>query len=55
MEENKCFASNVNWTFDAKTFASDLNANKSFLAKHLIINYNNGNLEILKGNQLEQI
>lgn len=45
----------VNLTFDAKTSTIDLNANKSFLAKNLIINYNNGNLEILMGDQLEQI
>jgi hypothetical protein len=45
----------VNQTPNAKTFAISLSTKKYFLAKNLFINKNGDNLELLKGEQLEQI
>lgn len=56
MEETKMLIKEeVNRTLDVKTFVISLSINKSFLAKHLIIDSVNGNLKLLKGNQLKQI
>ncbi len=40
---------------DAKMFAISLNANKNFLAKHLLDDCKDGKVELFKGEQFEQI
>jgi hypothetical protein len=45
----------VNQAPDAKTFAISLNTSKYFLAKHLFTDNIGDNLELLKGEQLEQM
>jgi hypothetical protein len=56
MEEIKMLIKEeVNRTLDVKTSVISLSINKSFLTKHLIIDSVNGNLKLLKGNQLKQI
>ncbi len=39
----------------AKTFAIPFNASKTFLARHMFDDCNNGTMELLKGEQLEHI
>jgi hypothetical protein len=56
MEETKTsIKEEVNQTLDVKTSIISLSTNKSFLAKHLIINSVDDSLKLLKGNQLKQI
>jgi hypothetical protein len=54
-ESKKLIEEEVNRTFDAKTYAISLIANKSFFAKHLVNDNNDDRCEVFKGHQLKEI
>jgi hypothetical protein len=54
-ETRRLIVEEVDCTLDAKIFAISLNASKTFLVNYLLNDYNDGIVELLKGEQLKHI
>ncbi len=54
-ETRRLITKEMDCIFDAKIFIISLCANKTFLIKHLLDDYNNGIVEVFNGEYLEHI
>ncbi len=52
-ETRRLIVEEVDCTLNVNMFVIFLSADKTFLARHLLNDYNNGKVELLKGEQLE--